>query len=228
MPFIQGAGATVGFAGSVARAFPANNTAGNLLIAGVASGYGGSPWDSFSDTQGNTWALSHIAGGGDCVISVGYALNCRAGANTVTGQGAGMTSGRSIAVAEYSLVKLTAALDRVTQNNGFGTAISSGATATTTQADELLIGFVAGGNFSCGPFTAGSSFTGRTDVAGSTFDAAQMDRFVAALGSYTFTATGAGASNWVAAIATFKLASLGVLDRQTFRGIGRGLARGMQ
>src|SRR5678815_5313313 len=67
--------------------FTSNNTAGNLLIA-CAEFFGADAPYSISDTRGNTWTPIftssgiHSSGGWDLVAW--YAMNCAAGANTVT------------------------------------------------------------------------------------------------------------------------------------------------
>src|ERR1700688_4418416 len=85
-----------------------------------------------TDSQGNTWVIQILDG----TFYMAYALNSKAGANTVTFGPSGQTEG--VVIAEYSGVKMTAALDQSLELLG-ATATGCGP-VTTTAPSELIIG----------------------------------------------------------------------------------------
>jgi len=88
--------------------YPANNTAGNLLVCFVM-GYNNFNPDTCIDSNSNTWnyagtmQVNPVTGN---VINVYYAYNCNAGANTVSFTGP--ISALNCVILEYSGVKNTA------------------------------------------------------------------------------------------------------------------------
>jgi hypothetical protein len=122
--FVQSA---VNNAGVGGLAYGSNNAGGNFLLTIQSSDAGtGVP----SDTQGNTWikALTGTHTG----IGIYYAMNCKAGANTVTQHSA--SNPWPFSIYEFSGVALTTALD---QTNDSSTL--TGATITTTAPGDLII-----------------------------------------------------------------------------------------
>lgn len=196
-------------AGSNSVAFDAGNTAGNLLVCAIGSA---GDVTNVTDTAGNTWAkaVDGDTGGTDIYGDIWYAMNCAAGANTVSLTG-GFGGFEAIAVAEYSGVTTSPALDRTavaTDATGADLTPDSGATATTTQADELLVGAIA--NQEAQSCVWGGSFTERYDGVPASRTVTLADRVVAATGAYGAAGTLAGGSpHWVALIATFKAAAAG-------------------
>jgi hypothetical protein len=177
-------------------AYPSANTLHNLLVVAVVADNANPIVNpTISDTQGNTWnAVPGITGESGRPTLVWYAMDCKAGANTVSISAPGSADNR-ITVTEYSGVALTAALDQVGDTTGSGTSVASPA-VTTTQAAELIIGIME-----CDGTTpvAGSGFTMRESDNVSGFE----DKIVAATGSYTATFT-CGGGGWGASIITFK------------------------
>jgi len=103
--------------------------------------------------------------------------------------------------------------DQTANASGTGTTPSSGNTATTSQADELLLGFIAteGPSGDTGPTWAGSFTTGQRDgttggPATTNGTLAEGYRVVSATGAYAAAATGITSRAWTAAIVTFKAA----------------------
>ena len=117
---VQKAGSATGSA-----AFGSNNTLGNLLVAIIRNGL------ISSDTQNNTWVAANTY----TDITMYFAANCKAGANTVS------TSGQAVVIAEFSGVLATSPLDQNNDAQGTSNTYLSGS-ITTTQAAELLIGGV--------------------------------------------------------------------------------------
>src|SRR5262245_29334819 len=149
---------------SLAVAFLSNNIAGNFLFAGLNSAAGlGS--EGITDSRNSYSNDVAQVSNGDSKAGVWTALNCGAGANTVTATGGG-SGNREMIIAEYPTVALVSAFDKSVSATGFGTALASGNTATTTQSDELIIGFAGAGNSANQPYTPGATFTERAESGG--------------------------------------------------------------
>jgi hypothetical protein len=196
-------------AAAASCAFGSNNTTGNLLVA-VLQDSNDPAGISLSDTRGNTWvkAISIYNSGSLLSLSIWYVANCAAGANTVSVSG-GFSGFQVICVGEWSGVATASPLDKTAVAQGTTGSADSGATATTTQADELLIGGMA--LDSSQTLTWTGSFTSRASAinGGSNRQGFLADRIVSSTGAYDATATYTGSSSWMAAIATFKAASGG-------------------
>jgi hypothetical protein len=109
-----------------ALAYGSNNTVGNFLLVCLADDSGGTTTTVPTDSLGNTWLSAiNVAGYG----AIFYAMNCKAGANTVTLA----HTATAIHIYEYSGVKTTAALDQT--GNGSG---SMPMTGITTAANDLM------------------------------------------------------------------------------------------
>lgn len=107
-------------------------------------------------------------------------------------------------IMEYQGLTTSSPLDKTASTSADGsTAISTGTTATTTQASELLVaafGFSGVGTI----FTPGSSFTYAGLLMGSNMMFGSQTRIVSSTGTYTGTATADSAQDYSGAIATFK------------------------
>jgi hypothetical protein len=201
--FVQSAGVA-----GHSLAFTSNNTAGNLLI--LAVGAGGAV-TGVSDTRGNTWVKAVNYDESSTILlatEIWYAENCAGGANTVSYTG-GFSSFEYMGIAEYSGVATSSSLDK-TQKARWpdpvqSSAADSGATATTAQSAELLIGAI--GNESSRTATWGGSFTERQDGLGTSRGLTLADRIVSSTGAYSATATLSGVCSWQSLIATFKAAA---------------------
>lgn len=107
----------------------------------------------------------------------------------------------------------TVALDETASGTGTSSSPSSGATATTGTANEILVGAVATfeklSQATATPGTWGSSFTnGQLEGTenGISFDAVISEGFkvVSSTGAYTASKTGITSQFWIAAIATYE------------------------
>lgn len=128
---VQKAGFTDDTAASISQAYIADNTAGHLLVALVASiGTDGYDITGVTDSQGNTWMQ---AGRETPTSSIWYARNCKAGANTVTIAKFGSVSRGFIAVAEYSGAAQTGV---VLDQTNYGASYTS-----TLASDTMLLGY---------------------------------------------------------------------------------------
>jgi hypothetical protein len=122
-----------------------------------------------------------------------------AGAETITITMSAIDTLRMI-ISEYSGVSLTSPLD---QSNLTATGTSTAPlsnSVTTTQASELLIGYI--NSETSLTFTAGASYTDRSEFA--TERVYWEDRIVAATGSYTAGGTLSASDPWGAMILTYK------------------------
>lgn len=180
--FVQGRNNTTNTASPATLAYNSNNTAGNLLII-TGRGNSGTTAVSISDSQGNTWANFQLNQSSGYRFFMGYALNCKAGANTLTVAGGGGLL--TYAIAEYSGVL---AFDTQTSAIAGGANPSSG-NITTAVANELLIGVIG---LTSATTTAGTGFTLRQGGAMST--SCIEDKFTNSAGSNaaTFTTTAGG------------------------------------
>jgi len=148
-----------------AVSYSSNSTAGNLAIYVIRVAAAGRAISSVTDTQGNThWtqAAAQDQTSDGHGLFVWYAWNINGGANTVTGTVSGAAATVRCQVFEYSGVLSTGdPLDKtVTASSGAAAnaAPDSTATATTTQAKELVFGAASVGGVQT--FTAGNDGNG--------------------------------------------------------------------
>lgn len=153
--FVQTASTGFSVAASYLKAYTSNNTAGNLLIAFVNTGNSTTGW-TFSDTQGNSWTTQITHGSANPSVVVGYAFNCKAGANTVTATNAGTQTNSALAIFEYG-----GPLDTVDAFASSGPTTTTSYTTpsiTTTSANDTIFAFSATVN---SPDTVQAPFTSR-------------------------------------------------------------------
>jgi hypothetical protein len=210
--FVQGASNWA--ASNTTVTFRKNVTAGNLIVV-MAAQYGGTALasNSVSDNQSNTYTLigSVTSYAGDASLKVAwyYAYNVTGGSVTITVTAGGVPT---VLALEYSGITTSDPLDKqTTANTSSGdTAISSGNTTTTAQADELILGFTA-------PYAAstymqpGTNFMLRDGYTNGTNMQIcySEDRVVSATGTYAATFTQEGADGYICKVATFKIAATG-------------------
>lgn len=205
--FVQSNNVGFGTASSFAVAFLSNTVAGNLLLIGISHT---GDHTSISDSQGNTISDAFMVGA-DPNCHLHYIENNIGGADTVTvNYGSTQFDLGCMFVAEYSGIATASALDKTATATGFGGTSNSGSTATTTQADELLIG-VTSGTHTFGSYTPGSGWTERADITTGR-PGHYQEKIVSSTGAYDSTATLSTNANWAAGIATFK-AAIGSVGR---------------
>ncbi|MEO6513267.1 MAG: hypothetical protein ABIR37_01150 [Candidatus Saccharimonadales bacterium] len=195
-------------ASSINIAFDLSNTAGSLLVAGISwssGGLGNAP-TSVTDTRGNSWTLystpvydSPNAQG----LTFAYAVNCAAGANTVTVNYGTASDYQRVTVAEYSGVATSSPIDIVASNVAANTNATDNVTstaATTTVNGDLIWGHSQKDN---GFVTQapGTGFTQREYLAS---DYLAEDLIQATAGSIAATWTYNVASNYLAFMVAFK------------------------
>lgn len=118
-------------------AFSSNNTAGNLIVVVLRAAGGATSVPS--DTNLNTYQIAYpnLLQGSNR-LSVYYAQNIAAGANTVSVAATGASAIR-VAIFEYSGIAASNALDQATGTTGTGTSPAS-PSVTTVSSPELAIG----------------------------------------------------------------------------------------
>jgi hypothetical protein len=119
-------------------------------------------------------------------------------------------SGGDLTINAYSVTGLApSALDKTSAAKGMSTSPSSGATATTSHANELLWGVIGyatngkpTGTWSDG-FTAGTQFTNTGGISG----VEDGYKTVSAAGAYSAAKAGIDKDAWTAVIATYAIAT---------------------
>jgi hypothetical protein len=176
-----------------------------------------------SDNKGNTWSRvisTPLAATFDLEVWASY--NITGGAShTVTAADNGGGVDSLIIVEEWSGAALTSAADQSVGATGtVSSAANSGASGTTTQADEVVIGAVAAsGNRT---FTAGSGYSNGNKV-NTTFSSLFFEsQIVSATGAQTATATISANVSWVCQVATFKQAAAAASTVKQLAALGAG------
>jgi hypothetical protein len=174
---------------------------GHTLVVGL-NGNGVGTVVSATDTRGNTYTIDRTstATTGGQVLHTTVTTALLAG-DTITVTGDTSISDRSMIAAEFSGVD---DFDQVVSGSGTGTAVNSGATPATTQADELVVAFV-GISSSTGTLTATDASYTQIGSAGvglsrQTF---MFYKTVAATGTQAITATLSASVGWRGTVATY-------------------------
>ncbi len=200
---VQTAAVQGGSTRSAAVAFPKATTAGNLILAFVRMSTT-SQTVKLTDSRGNTYtdAVSQQQTTDGSQIHLLYAKNIKAGSDTVTATFSGTNSHPWMAVYEYSGVNPSSPLDQVAHAQGSSASPSSGATATTSTANELVFSGVGLPTSSKVTVTAGSGYQLEQQTTSGT--RAANEEFVSSVtGSYSGVFTLSGSTNWSAIVATF-------------------------
>jgi hypothetical protein len=200
--FVQKKLFTIASAGSFS--FTSNLGAGNTVILAFSTNSSTTTVTSVVGTQLHTYtqkiAIADSTGQAD-TSTFQYEMDGATAAGetvTITYSPGSIAEGYGI---EYSGLA-AAAFDKTANANGNSGTQNSGNTATTTFANELLLGYMKG---NAGSFTAGSGYTLRSADANNFFQMIE-DQNVTSTGAYAATATSAS-QHWVAVISTWKSAS---------------------
>lgn len=198
----------------------AHNTGSSVTITGVAAGSllvwcgdAGGAVTALSDDRGDTWteALEDDAGGSH-VGHIWYCMNASSGTHVVTRTG-GFGSFEAYFILEFTGAELSAALDKTAVAHNAAVVDStpdSGNTATTAQADEILVGFIGTQNSINYSSNWQNGFTSVGFQVGTSRGLTPAYKIVSATGAYAAQASANGTDGeWIAAIATFKAAAGG-------------------
>lgn len=199
--YIQGGWSTDNTtATSISQVFSGSNTAGNAIVVAVS-------WDTdatpvCSDSQGNTYSvITHTY---DTVnaqaFAVCYALNIKAGANTVTVGFGGSHSWRRLLIHEYTGIT---GVDVTATNIANGTTAANNITSTAgvTTANGNLIFGVSGADSGTTTIAPGTGFTERVDNG---LHVASQDTIQTTAGSIASTQTYGTATRYLAHMVAFK------------------------
>jgi hypothetical protein len=188
---------------SVSAQFPSANAAGNLIIAFVRMS---STWQtvSLTDTAGNTYteAVSQVQAVDDHQVHISYAKNIAGGANAVTAQFSAANNHPWIALYEYSGLNTTAPLDQTAHAQGSGSTASTGATAATTNSNELVFAATGLPASYTGTVLAGGGYVLMQQDTG-TARAANEASATSSTGSVAGVFSLSAATSWTAVVATF-------------------------
>ena len=188
---------------SLSQAFPASNTAGNLIVVFVRASTT-TQTVTVSDTAANTYALavSQTQTTDGHQIRIFYATSAVSGPNTVTATFSATNNHPWLAVFEYTGVS---ALDQTAHAQGSGLSPNTGLTATTTSNSELIFAGLGVPNASTATATAGTGFQLLLqDAPPNTSRAATEGQITAVSGQYAGTFSLSAGTNWSAVAATFK------------------------
>jgi hypothetical protein len=185
-----------GPATSFSVSFPANTTAGDLILVAFDYNSGVAPI-SVTDSQGNAFTPvgNQLITPGGTPSRVYYAKNIRGGADTVTVT-LSANSGCELYLSEYSGTDPNNPIDAQAGASGSAGAVTSG-TATTTAAGDVIYGYCVG-DWSC---TAGPGFATRSSLDGNLLE----DKLAGSAGSYA--ATGTANNGWTMQMVALKPAS---------------------
>lgn len=205
---VQTATGGVAFASSYTTQFTTQNTtAGNTII--VFCGEQQTAVTAVSDDNSNTYTkISGASGNGNTTgIDLWYAFNITGGIKNTITITTGTTSQRQNSVIrEYSGLTTTDPFDVASVfNNGVTTTPTSNATATTAQANELVVGIAGNSN---GTFSLGTGYSNlqasNGQVSGWVF---AEDKIVSSTGTQTATFGTNTTGGTVVGVATFKAAA---------------------
>ncbi len=188
--------------------FPVPTTAGHLLVLS-ASVYTGAtnPITSVTDSAGNTWTrigTAHFVAGHYSDGEMWYSANAKP-VTTVTIHNASAVSA-SFEAQEFSGVATTNPLDVSAGTSNTGTAANSGS-ITTTAANELVVGFVAGHNNAqaIAVTSPGYAIQPQQTTTGTNIATVVTGvRVLATPGAQSFAGSFGSAMYWASDIATFK------------------------
>jgi len=222
--FIQSKSGTGSGAGAATTA-SMTSTSGNAIIVMVATNTNvDNRISTVTDSKFNSYTRVTSKSYNFSEVEIWYALGITGGAShTVTATSSNAGDSVVVTAQEFSGVATSSAADKFTQANGDGNTLDSGATATTTQADELVFG--AGADNGGNAVTLGSGYSnlGTATLVGDVAGGAES-KIVAATGTYNATFGTSGAPSWVCAVATFKAAggsaASAIASRRMMSGFG--------
>jgi hypothetical protein len=211
MAFVQGTSVS-GAAGTTPQALPALASAvavGDLIVV-LAGGDGGATGlaTSVTDSLGNTYtrvpSFDIANSGGTLNLDAFYARVTVAGSSNVITLAFNSASENCVVVAQhFNGFTGTVTLDKSARSsNVSSTTVTSGATAATTQAAELVVGLAIHAS-TVSAYTLGSGYTNLTQVSIANRQAAMESKVVAATGAQTATFTIAAARVNIGGVLTF-------------------------
>lgn len=197
-------------------------TNGNLFVANSSYCCAAftSVTDSKSNSYGNAIAATSDADGGT-IRQDFIAAGTGGASHTFTLTGASGAFFGSLSVIEVSGAAASP-LDKTATGQDSGTSHTTSNTATTSQADELLIGVGASIDITTYTTDTGAGWTERTNIATdvNTEGILTGSRVVSATGTYAYTYTSGTNDDFAQGISTWKAAAAGGGARQQCVGCG--------
>jgi subtilisin family serine protease len=217
LSLVQQASAQAKGVSSMAVSFPNVNSSGNTIIAFVRASTA-TQTVTVSDDRGNTYvqAVQQVQSSDRHQIHIFYAANIAAGANSVTATFSGTNNRPWLALFEYSGLSVENPLDLTASAQGGDANPSSGNTAQTRSASELIfsgLGLPSGSSVSVSA-GAGESILSEEAKAGGSRAATEAET-VASTGVFAATYTLSASANWSVAVATFAAESTAPLTIST-------------
>lgn len=198
--------ASTGTTPMTSAAFSLSTTTGNLIVVTVSDNGGTAGGiTSVTDSKSNTYTKIPNEQPGSSCLSMWYAKNITGGAShTITiAWNTGIVSQASFVAQEISGSDTTAPLDKYTSAQGSSTAPSSGATATTSTANQFVVGGVSYFGTAVTP-AAGSGYSNSVTVAFTNASGAQESKVISGAAAQTATFTLSSSRDWACGVATFK------------------------
>lgn len=192
---------TAATSGSIAVS---TTTTGNLGILIIATNTGGITYSSVTDGT-NTYTLVGNVNSQACY----YCANITGVTSPTISFNSSSSVKYSIIFREYTGVQTSSPLDKSTQQSQSGTSFTSGASAATTNATDLVIGWM--GVEAAGTITIGSGYSNLATISntGNSMAVAIEDKSVSSTGTQTATFTNPSAFGCAGVIA-FKLVVTGI------------------
>jgi hypothetical protein len=198
--------------GTVTLAVPFAGVAqGDTVMVWAAMSGSGTTISSITDSRGNSYTVDstiiNASFGFNTFIGSGYAATALAAGDTITvAFSASYYSLRLVAAAEFSGIPASGRLDQKAGATGNSAAPSSGSTATTAQATELVVGGL--GSSSLATFTPATGFTALTRVSATlgsvNLSIYQAYELVQTRAQYQASGTLSASSPWNAGVATYR------------------------
>jgi hypothetical protein len=182
-----------------------STSSGSMIAVAVSSSVAGTV--TVTDNLSQTYSTAISGTSGTHVSYIFYKANTAAGVTSIIISSTS-SSGICAVVTEYRGISATP-LDKTSTGTTTGTtAFSSGSTAVTTSAVELLLGTAHGVTKNNLTYTAGTGWTSVSTSNGFNAGAGQLymeDQYVTVTGTYAATGTASANDTIVADIATFAI-----------------------
>lgn len=187
-------------------------SAGQLVVVGVASANAAAVSVTFTDSKGNSWATNSSNNATTSFTALGSSLitNALTTSDTITATYNVSEAARMIAATQTSGIGASP-FDKAVSSTGTAVGWSTGATAATTLADEIVFAVCANDATAAETDTAGATYTELFDFAtSSALNMTMVYKIVSATGAQTGsgTWTNSGSRTWAAAAATYKAAGV--------------------
>lgn len=207
-------------------ATPTLTLAGSLILVFTGASGLTDTVSTVTDNANNVYAQAYDATGGTGGDTECWYAQNTAPTSSIVVTFSGATSTKSVIVREYSGMGRVLVFDQKTTASGSGTSVSTGATAATTTAAELVVSSCSclGTTPSLSVGAGYGNFTSQTILSNASLHAVE-DKIVSVTGTQTGTMTAGGTLPvWDTGIATFVIAPTNVLNNFQFVKVGDGMS----